>query len=240
MADLKAVSVPLALLFFLLFSPPLQAKDNPLVGSWERDGVPYAQLKADGSGSIEGKPVSWSTMGRMLFIAYPDGSADTAAYALEGDSLSLVVNGQAMSFSRAKKASAKGTTKDKEKAKDKEKPKAKGKAGASPLAALLTSSAWCSFTYNQYSGASHQERVVFAGDGTWASGSRGETYSSGPNGTVAGQSDSGDGGRWEVRGERLFLSAGGAPLEDAGLTVTRNSNGFPILHSGGKEYSQCR
>ena len=225
-----------ALSLCLLCAQALQAKDNPLVGSWERDGAPYAELRADGSGSIEGKPVSWSAMGRMLFIVYPDGSADTAAYALEGDSLSLVVNGQAMSFSRASKAPAKAQAKEK----GKEKAKTKGKAAGNPLSALLTSSAWCSFSYNQYSGVSHQERVVFAGDGTWASGSRGESYSSGPNGTVAGQSDSGDGGRWEVRGERLFLSAGGAPLEDAGLSVSRNSNGFPILRSGGKEYAQCR
>jgi hypothetical protein len=81
---------------------------------------------------------------------------------------------------------------------------------------------------------------VFRKDGGWDSGARSESYSSGAFGSVAGQTDSGAGGRWRVRGDRLLMSEGGGALEDVGLSVSRNSNGYPILHAGGKEYSQCR
>jgi hypothetical protein len=36
-----------------------------------------------------------------------------------------------------------------------------------------------------------------------------------------------------------MLSQDGAQWAPQALQVTRNSNGYPILNSGGKEYSQC-
>jgi len=40
---------------------------------------------------------------------------------------------------------------------------------------------------------------------------------------------------------RLFVDqGGGAGFQDVGLTATQNSNGHPILHSQGREYSMCR
>ncbi|MBI3565209.1 MAG: hypothetical protein HY079_08440 [Elusimicrobia bacterium] len=216
----------------LVLAADLQAKDKALVGSWDKDGAPYAELKADGTGTVEGKPVNWDNLGRMLVIVHPGGETETAAFTLKGDSLQLLIDGRLTGFTRGKRRAGKPAAARKE--------TARGKSGSGRLAALLTSSPWCSFTYNQISGASHQERVVFKANGTWGSGSRGESYSSGPNGSVAGQSGSAGGGRWETRGERLFMSEGNAPLEDAGIAETRNSNGYPILRSGAKEYSQCR
>ena len=122
-------------------------------------------------------------------------------------------------------------------------PLARKKASAGSkdeLSALLLSSPWCSFSYNKVSGASRQERVVFWADGTWGSGARAESYSSGAYGSVAGQRNSGSGGRWQARGGRLLMSEGNGPLEDVGLTVSRNSNGYFILKAEGKEYAQCR
>jgi hypothetical protein len=105
---------------------------------------------------------------------------------------------------------------------------------------FLTANPWCSFTYNQRSGTSTRERVVFRADGTLTQQGGAETYSSGRSGTVAGQHSSGNQGRWRVRGGQLELSADGAKWTQQPLEVTKNSNGYPIIKSGGKEYMVCQ
>jgi len=107
-------------------------------------------------------------------------------------------------------------------------------------AQFLTANPWCSFTYNQRSGTSTRERVVFRRDGTVSQQGGAETYSSGRSGTVAGQHASGNQGRWRVRGGQLELSADGANWAPQPLEVTKNSNGYPIIKSGGKEYMVCQ
>jgi hypothetical protein len=108
------------------------------------------------------------------------------------------------------------------------------------FAQLLLSSAWCSFRYNKVSGTSRQTRYQFFNDGTWRMGGQGETYSSGPNGIVGGQSNSGGGGRWAVRNGAFFLSEGAGPMQQVPVSVKQNSNGYPIIISDGTEYMQCR
>jgi hypothetical protein len=113
-------------------------------------------------------------------------------------------------------------------------------AGNDQLSQLLTSSAWCSFSYNKISGTSAQTRVTYSRNGTWSLGGQTETYNSGANGTVAGQYNSNNGGLWEVRNGQLYGSYGNAPVELVQpFSVTRNSNGYPILNVLGKEYSSC-
>lgn len=113
-------------------------------------------------------------------------------------------------------------------------------AGSDQLSRLLLSSAWCSFRYNKVSGASSSTRVQFYANGTWSTGSRSETYSSGSAGTVAGQSDTSGNGQWQVRGGQLWMSDPGEPLQPVpGFSVTQNSNGYPIINADGKEYSSC-
>ncbi|MFM8552656.1 MAG: hypothetical protein ACKOCD_10200 [Nitrospiraceae bacterium] len=114
-------------------------------------------------------------------------------------------------------------------------------AQSAQLSQLLLSSAWCSFSYNKTTGASHQARVQFHPNGNWSAGSRGETYSNGPNGSVAGQHDGGGGGRWAVQQGQLFMSnpPETPSLTPVGLTIKHNSNGYPILMADGREYSQC-
>ncbi|MBM4134167.1 MAG: hypothetical protein FJ245_10395 [Nitrospira sp.] len=121
-------------------------------------------------------------------------------------------------------------------------PQAPTDAPSAQLSQLLLSSAWCSFTYNKVSGASHSTRVQFSANGHWSAGSRGETYSSGPAGSVAGQHDDGAGGQWAVQQGQLFMSnpPDTPALTSVDLTIERNSNGYPILTADGKEYSQCR
>ena len=110
------------------------------------------------------------------------------------------------------------------------------------LSQLLLSSPWCSFSYNKISGASHTSRVQFSQNGTWSSGSRGETYSSGQYGSVAGQHDGQAGGQWQVQDGQLLMSAPpqSYALTPVSLQVKQNSNGYPILVADGVEYSQCR
>jgi hypothetical protein len=108
------------------------------------------------------------------------------------------------------------------------------------LSQLLLSSAWCSFSYNKISGTTKQTRVQYFRNGTWAVGGQTETYNSGANGTVAGQYNNNNGGLWEVRNGQLWGSYGNAPLQLVQpFSVTRNSNGYPIINSLGVEYSMC-
>lgn len=105
---------------------------------------------------------------------------------------------------------------------------------------LLTSSAWCTFTYNKTTGYSHTKRVYFNANGTYGTGSRGEGYSGGSGGTMASQRNSAGGGLWRVQGGELFMSEGAGQLEAVGTLLKRNSNGYPVIVADGVEYSQCR
>jgi hypothetical protein len=105
---------------------------------------------------------------------------------------------------------------------------------------LLTSSAWCSFTYNKTTGYSHTKRVYFNGNGSYGLGSRGEGYSSGSGGSMASQRNSAGGGQWRVERGELFMSEGAGRLEPVATVLKRNNNGYFIIVADGVEYSQCR
>ena len=105
---------------------------------------------------------------------------------------------------------------------------------------LLTSSAWCTFTYNKTTGYSHTKRVYFNANGTYGKGSRGEGYSSGGGSSMASQRDAVGGGLWRVDNGELFMSEGRGRLEPVGTVLKRNNNGYPIIVADGVEYSQCR
>jgi len=108
------------------------------------------------------------------------------------------------------------------------------------LTAFLTRNAWCGFTFNKTTGASRSERVVFNPNGIVSSGSNAESYSSGPAGSVAGQSRGGNQGRWKVQNAKLLLSQDGYNWEPQNLQITQNSSGSPIIKNAGKEYMVCR
>lgn len=219
-----------ALALAVLLLPAAARADSRLLGTWNKDGRPFARLEAGGAGRVDDDAVRWKADGKTLTLVYGDGTVESMAYALKGDSLRVMMDGEPATFTRAG-GKAKG---------GQAAPAAAAPAGRDELSALLLSSAWCHFRYNKLSGSSSQRRVVFARDGSWSSGARSESHSSGASGTVAGQSDSSSGGRWKAGGGRLLMSEGGGALEDVGLSVSRNSNGYPILDVGGKEYSQCR
>ena len=106
---------------------------------------------------------------------------------------------------------------------------------------VLMANAWCSFSYNKISGASHTRRVVFQADGTVITTGGGETYSSGKAGSVYGQSSSRQVARWKVQQLRVYADPmDGSGFQDLEVTASRNSNGYLILKSDGREYSMCK
>jgi hypothetical protein len=108
------------------------------------------------------------------------------------------------------------------------------------IAELLSSSAWCSFTYNRISGTSRQERWVLSPDGWASSNTNAESYSSGPYGSVGGQTRGGGQGRWRVQQSMLVVSEDGVTWQPLPMQISQNSNGYPIVNVNGKEFSSCR
>jgi hypothetical protein len=45
--------------------------------------------------------------------------------------------------------------------------------------------------------------------------------------------------QWQVQGGQLYLDSGQG-MQPVRMTISRNSNGYPIITADGKEYSQCR
>lgn len=115
-------------------------------------------------------------------------------------------------------------------------------AGNSPvdrqLAQLLLRSAWCSFSYNQTSGTTSTERIVFRQDGSGARSSGRESVSSGMNGTAYGASSGGGAFQWRLQNGSLIVSDG-TGQSVVPLQVTQNSSGYPIITANGTEYSMC-
>lgn len=116
-------------------------------------------------------------------------------------------------------------------------------AGGSPadqqLSQLLVSSPWCYMRYSQQMGSTTTERVVFSRDGRVVSRTQRESAVNNREGSYYGNSTDGEQGFWRVENGSLMLSADGQNFQPAPMTVTRNSNGYPIINTGGKEYSRC-
>ncbi|MGA3209151.1 MAG: hypothetical protein ABSE05_15190 [Syntrophales bacterium] len=113
-------------------------------------------------------------------------------------------------------------------------------SAADLLEQLLLASPWCTFKYNKVTGYSSETRVQFFSNGTYATGKRGEGYSSGRGGTFGSQSDKRSYGLWKVAdGVLYFAERGGAP-QPVNTKVTRNSKGAPIIIADGVEYYRCK
>ncbi len=106
------------------------------------------------------------------------------------------------------------------------------------ISQALTSTSWCSFSYNQTSGYSRNQRATFQSSGILTVATRGEGGSSGPAGSVYSQSDGGDTYRWEVRGGRLIL-ANEEGVQDFTLDESRTSSGAFVLLVDGQEWTPC-
>jgi len=111
------------------------------------------------------------------------------------------------------------------------------------IAQLLLSSEWCTMSYSGVAGSSsgttRTERVVFRRDGSGVQTTGSESSYSNPYGGVAGQSQGGQQFRWRVQNGMLMFAGEGGQWEQVPLQITRNSNGWPIVTAGGKEYAMC-
>lgn len=214
----------------------------------EQGGTVTLALKQDGASNVKGTltgnnntfqvDAKATPQGLMGKVSGPQGQLYLMAQ-FEGASLAVVLaeplaNGQPnlntarrIVFTKGSGAAAKT-----------EKPAAPSGTDGQ-LTALLTRNAWCGFTYNQHTGTSTSERVVFGANGLVSRNAGAQTYNSGPAGSVAGQYGNRDQARWKVANGMLHLSQDGTNWSPQALQVTQNSNGSPIIKSGGKEYMVC-
>jgi len=239
---------------FAVFSlvPPASLAQVPgeLAGKYQMDvqGGDMLELRPDGTAVMAGDKTTWSADKNKLTVG-----ADVMAYTLRGNRLLLTMGsvqlawrklaGPGKSAGQKPKAGAQDRPAGKngaggKPARDKAKPAASGDAQDAQARAVLTGSAWCSFTYNKTSGTSTTRKAVFRTDGVLLLNDGAETYSSGYGGVAAGQSSSAGALRWKLENLRVYVDQGGG-FQDIGLTATKNSNGYVILKAEGREYSVC-
>jgi hypothetical protein len=222
-----------AIVLTLVSSAP--EHDAKLSGSWGVNGQLMMKLESNGTGTMSGQSVKWSTSHGVLRAVGANGQADEVAYTLDGDGLTLTMNGVPVRLERlggagaAAKASSPPAT------------SAGAGAGSDALSKLLVSSLWCSFSYK--SGTTRTKKTQFLANGTWSQQGNRETSWSGSNGSFYGSSGSGAAGRWAVKDGQLLLSAPPQypDLVPVPIQVTRNSNGYPIITNLAtkEEWSQC-
>lgn len=218
--------------------------EKSIAGRWlwqQGNAASEMVLGTNGSGSFDGIPLTYRVQGSQLFVSM-NGANIAYQYQLKQNQLLLEggdLNG-VVQFTRGEQ-SATGKSHGNDN-------KQGGNTRDEPLARLLISSDWCSFSfsgggggYNSSGsyGSSSTSRFHLSPDGSFSKSSGSESYSSNPYGSVAGQGGNGSGGRWQVRAGVLYISDGNGPMQPVQLTVTKNSNGYPIINSNGTEYMQC-
>lgn len=221
------------------------APANPLVGTWQMGGEPFLTLNANGTGSMDGDTLKWKSDGKVLTLTDSDGETDKVSYQLAGDTLTITVGGMPMSLSRAGGKAPKG--KAQPQAMNPELPTAPPPqqqqpqtAGNDQLSRLLLSSNWCWLRYSN--GNSYTQKVHFNANGTWDDFSESDISANNAYAGTTAQATGNrtSGGQWMVKGGQLYLSSPDSPqLAPVPLTITRNSNGYPLINADGREYSMC-
>lgn len=227
----------------LLCLPAAAQVAKELVGRYQMEvpGGDILELRADGTANLAGEETKWSARGGSLSVG-----PDVMAYRLQGERLVIAMGAVQLAWRRIGAVAAAPTPMERAAARAKAPqaataPQASGNPQDEQSRQVLMGNAWCSFTYNKTSGTSTTRRVVFRPDGILAVGGGAETYSSGYGGAYAGQSSGSAAMRWRFENQRLLVDEGaGAGFQDAGLTASRNSNGYLILRADGREYSMCK
>jgi hypothetical protein len=233
-----------AVIIAVLFIVPAIASANvvkELVGTYQMDepGGAIFELRADGTASMSGVMTTWSAKGNQLSLG-----PSVMSYRLQGASLMLTMgpaqfvwkkidgtNGGSLPMSSAQQG--------KKRTPAPAVPAAGGADLDEQAKQVLTSTAWCSFTYNKVSGTSTTRKVMFHRDGVMTVTGGAETFSSGYGGTHAGQSGTANAMKWKLDNLRLYVDRGKG-YQDIGLTATTNSNGYVIIQAEGREYSMCK
>ena len=222
---------------------------DPFVGSFVNDDQETVTIQKQGStyrGAIGANgtsyPFSARKMGRSLIgTLEAQGQSVLVQFTVAGDVLSFTVNGQTSQLRRGRPSAAGARSRDETRGDGRGQAQTPHAATGqdAQIERILLSSPWCYMRYSQTLGSTSTERGVFYRDGRLVVGTGHEMVSSGPNGTVYGSGSGGTEYRWRVRNGDLWLSEAGGPFNPAGLRITQNSNGYPILNVGGKEYNQC-
>jgi hypothetical protein len=234
-------------LWILLLAAPVaaQAPSDPYLGTFAGDGgsITVAKEGATYRGSISANGVSYRyearKMGQSLVGAFEaNGSSYLFQASVAGDQMTFIANGETTILTRGRGASSTAAARAPA-ARGGQAPAAAASGQDAQLQQLLLSSPWCYMRYSQTLGSTSTERAQFFPDGRLQVQSNYEMVSSGRNGTAYGSNSGGAWYRWQVENGDLQIAEQGGAFAPAGLRVTRNSNGYPILNANGKEYSMC-
>ena len=185
----------------LLFAAPVSA--NPaLHGTWSAavDGQPLTvTFEPNGTGSINGKPMRWQTLMRLLVVQHQGGETVSYSFDARGDRLSVsggdldgivtLSRGTAAAEAAAKSART-------------SRPSSQASSGSGQELV----GKWCqgsAFTANSGGGSSRMSCFELRPDGTYTYQSEGSMSANAPGMWGGTSSQSGDSGRWSVAGNRI-------------------------------------
>ena len=193
----------LAVALYLALS--IQAHANSaLYGTWSAalEGQPLTvTFEPNGSGKVNGKPMQWQTLGKLLFMQKQGESPQSYSFDVKGDKLS-VGGGDLdgiVTLSRGTAAAA----------------AAARTAKANPSASQASSAGsggqelvgkWCkgsNFTANSGGGSSRMACIELKPDGSYTYRSEGSMSANAPGMWGGTSSQSGDAGRWTVAGNQI-------------------------------------
>ena len=193
----------LALVMGLVVASPAGAS-SALYGTWSAsvDGQPLTvTFEPNGSGKVNGKPMQWQTLGKLLFIQKQGESPQSYSFDVRGEKLQVgggdldgvvtLSRGTAAAAAAAKSAKAGPSPSQ----------AAAGGAGGRELVGK-----WCkgsTFSANSGGGSSRMSCIDLRADGTYTYRSEGSMSANAPGMWGGTSSQSGDSGRWSVAGNRI-------------------------------------
>jgi hypothetical protein len=198
-----------AVLLLLAFALPARA--NPaLHGTWSAgdvNGRPLAiSFEAGGGGQINGQPMKWQTLGKLLFIEQ-NGQVGTYSYDVQGDKV-LFSGGDLTGVATLSRGTAAAEAALKKAASQPKAAQGRSPAGAVDGRELVGK--WCqmsTFTANRGGGSQRSACFELRADGSYTYQYEGSMSASAPGMHGGSSSQSSDAGRWSVRGTQLVAQS---------------------------------
>lgn len=189
----------------LTFALSVQAHANSaLYGTWSAalEGQPLTvTFEPNGSGKVNGKPMQWQTLGKLLFMQKQGESPQSYSFDVKGDKLSVgggdldgivtLSRGTAAAEAAAKTAKANASASQ----------ASSGGGGGQELVGK-----WCkgsNFSANSGGGSSRMACIELKPDGSYTYRSEGSMSANAPGMWGGTSSQSGDAGRWTVAGNQI-------------------------------------
>jgi len=178
---------------------------SALYGTWSAavEGQPLTvTFEPNGSGKVNGKPMQWQTLGKLLFVQKQGESPQSYSFDVKGDKLSVgggdldgvvtLSRGTAAAEAAAKTAKANPSSSQ---------AASGGGGGGRELVGK-----WCkgsNFTANSGGGSSRMACIELKPDGSYTYRSEGSMSANAPGMWGGTSSQSGDAGRWTVAGNQI-------------------------------------